>query len=157
MPIVELITIIKAAADRVFDLSRSIDLHIQSTVKSGGRSVAGVTSGLIEMEQEDTWRAIHIGMWQTLTVRITVFERPTSFTDTMQRGSFKSMEHQHYFEDSDGGTVMRDLMSFQSPLGILGPIVDVLVLKRYMTNLLIERNRALKEVAECDGWGKYIG
>src|SRR4030095_208578 len=98
MPVIELAISIAAPIDRVFDLARSIDLHTNSTPSSGERAVAGVTTGLIGPEQEVTWRARHFGIWQSLTVRVTVFERPTHFADAMLRGAFRRMEHHHYFE-----------------------------------------------------------
>src|SRR6185369_9939663 len=127
MPVIELITSIAAPIERVFDLSRSIDLHVKSTARAGECAVAGVTSGLIGLGQEVTWQARHFGVWQSLTVRITAFERPTHFADTMLRGAFRRMDHHHYFDPSPTGTVMRDIFSFQSPLGILGRIADSLV------------------------------
>ena len=54
-----------------------------------------------------------------------------------------------------GGTLMRDVFSFQSPLGILGRIADFVFLKRYMRNFLIERNRVIKGTAESDAWRKF--
>ena len=156
MPTIELATSIAAPIDRVFDLARSIDLHTNSTSSTGERAIAGVTSGLIGPGQEVTWRARHFGVWQSLTVRVTVFERPTHFADAMLRGAFRSMEHHHYFEQSGSGTTMRDVFSFQSPLGILGRIADSLFLTRYMKSFLIERNRVIKATAESDDWKQYI-
>ena len=157
MPVIELVTSIAAPIDRVFDLARSIDLHTHSTSRTGERAVSGVTSGLIGLDEEVTWRARHFGVWQSLTVRITEFERPTHFTDVMLRGAFRSMEHRHDFEPAAiGNTTMRDLFRFQSPLGILGRLVDCLVLTRYMKSLLIERNRVIKVIAESDDWEKYL-
>ena len=156
MPTIELATSIAAPIERVFNLARSIDLHTNSTSSTGERAVAGVTSGLIGPGQEVTWRARHFGVWQSLTVRVTVFERPTHFADAMLRGAFRSMEHHHYFEQSGSGTTMRDVFSFQSPLGILGRIADFLFLTRYMKSFLIERNRVIKATAESDDWNQYI-
>ena len=95
MPVIELFTVIDAPMERVFDLARSIDLHTDSTAGTGERAVGGVTSGLIGAGQEVTWRARHFGVWQSLTVRITAFERPTHFADAMLRGAFRRMEHHH--------------------------------------------------------------
>jgi len=95
MAIIELTTQIDAPIDRVFDLARSIDLHTTSTSKTGEHAVAGVTSGLIGAGEEVTWRAKHFGVWQSLTVRIETYDRPTHFSDRMLRGAFKSMEHHH--------------------------------------------------------------
>jgi ligand-binding SRPBCC domain-containing protein len=156
MPIIGLITSITAPIERVFDLARSIDLHMESTSNTSERAVAGVTSGLIEQGNEVTWRARHFWIWQMLTVRITEFERPTHFADVMMRGTFRRMEHHHYFETWSGGTIMRDVFTYESPLGILGSIADFLFLKRYMRSFLIKRNQVLKTTAETDGWKQYI-
>ena len=43
---------------------------------------------------------------------------------------------------------MKDVFEFQSPLGIFGLMVGKLFLKKYMTGLLMERNRVIKEFAE---------
>lgn len=155
MPVIELATSIAAPMERVFDLSRSIDLHARSASSTGERAVAGVTSGLIGPGQEVTWRARHLGVWQKLTVRITSFERPTHFADTMLRGAFRRMEHHHYFEPRSGATIMRDVFTYESPLGILGRIADLLFLERYMRSFLIERNRIIKSTAESDAWREY--
>jgi ligand-binding SRPBCC domain-containing protein len=156
MPVIELSTSIEAPVDRVFDLARSIDLHTNSTSSTGERAIAGVTSGLIGQGQEVTWRAKHFGVWQSLTVRITDFERPGHFADSMLRGAFRRMEHHHYFEPSGSGTRMRDVFTFESPLGFLGRIADFLFLTRYMRSFLIERNRVIKAAAESDDWKQYI-
>ena len=54
MAIIELTTDINAPIGRVFDLARSIDLHMNSTSKTGERAVAGVTSGLIGAGEQVT-------------------------------------------------------------------------------------------------------
>lgn len=156
MPVIELTTSITAPIERVFDLSRSIDLHTNSTSSTGERAIAGVTSGLIGAGEEVTWRAKHFGVWQSLTVRVTVFERPTHFADVMVRGAFRSMEHHHYFEPSATGTTTRDVFTFESPLGILGHVANFLFLTRYMRAFLAKRNRVIKAIAESDDWKKCI-
>lgn len=156
MPVIELATVIHAPIDRVFDLARSIDLHTDSTSSTGERAVAGVTSGLIGPGDEVTWRARHFGVWQSLTVRITAFDRPSHFADTMLRGAFRRMEHHHDFETSSGVTTMRDKFSFESPLGILGRFADWLFLEGYMRSFLVERNHVIKATAESGEWSRYI-
>jgi len=153
---IEIATFIAAPIERVFDLARSIDLHTNSASSTGERAIAGVTSGLIGPGQEVTWRAKHFGVWQTLTVRITVFERPTHFTDVMLRGAFRRMEHHHCFEESAGGTTMRDVFTFQPPLGLLGRLAEAVFLTRYMRSFLIERNRVIKATAESEDWKEYL-
>lgn len=156
MSVIQLSTSIAAPVDRVFDLSRSIELHMDSTSRTGERAVAGITSGLIGLGQEVTWRARHFGIWQSMTVRITEFERPVRFTDIMVRGVFRRMEHQHYFETSPDGTIMRDVFSYEAPLGIVGKITERLFLDRYLRSFLIERNAVIKRAAESDSWREYL-
>src|SRR5712664_2392717 len=124
MPLIELSTVIRAPRERVFDLARSIDAHQDSTGGTQERAVAGITKGLIGMNGEVTWEALHFGVRQKLTVRITAFDRPRHFQDLMISGAFKSMVHDHDFTEHPAGTLMMDRFEFQSPLGILGMIVD---------------------------------
>lgn len=51
---------------------------------------------------------------------------------------------------------MRDRFDYDSPLGILGKIADVLFLEKYMTRFLKERNRMIKETAESEKWREFI-
>jgi ligand-binding SRPBCC domain-containing protein len=146
---IELTTIINAPIERCFDLSRSIDIHMESTKHTGETAIAGRTSGLIEMGETVTWRAKHFGIWQNLTSKITQFDRPKSFTDEMVSGSFKSFKHQHIFHSGDGKTIMQDIFEFESPFGVFGRLANFLFLRKYMENLLIKRNQVIKEASEA--------
>jgi len=148
MPIIELSTVICAPRERGFDLTRSIEAHQASTEGTGERAVAGVTSGLIGLNEEVTWEARHLGVKQRLTVRITQFDRPTHFQDMMIAGAFKRMTHDHGFLEHPGGTLMTDRFEFESPLGILGRVVDRVFLAGYMRRFIVQRNAVLKKMAE---------
>lgn len=159
MPTIELSILIEAPVERVFDLARSLDLHMDSTAETGERAVGGVTSGLLGPDQEVTWRARHFGVWQHLTSRMTKFEPPHHFRDTMVRGAFARFDHDHYFErtgPNDAWTRMRDVFDFTSPLGPIGRMANVLFLTRYMREFLRRRNIMLREVAEDDRWVCYL-
>jgi ligand-binding SRPBCC domain-containing protein len=104
--------------------------------------------GLIGLGEEVTWRARHFGVVHHHTSRITAFDRPSHFRDSMVRGRFKTFEHDHLFQAVGGATLMRDVLLFESPLGILGRLVDRLVLAKYLTRLLEERNRFIRVEAE---------
>jgi ligand-binding SRPBCC domain-containing protein len=154
---IRLSTPIAAPRERVFDLTRSIDLHTHSLDWSGEEPVAGRMSGLIGLDETVTWRARHLGVRQRLTSRISAYERPAYFQDVMVRGAFAWMEHDHWFDATpDGGTVLRDDFRFAAPLGVLGRIVEVLVLRGYMTRFLKRRNAVIKRVAESDGWREFL-
>lgn len=138
MPVIEIHTTIHAPIEICFDLSRSIDLHKISTKHTNEEAIAGVTSGLIGFNESVTWRAMHFGIRQTLTSKITEYERPHMFVDEMVSGAFQNFWHEHHFNEVKEGTRMMDLFNYTSPLGPLGKLADSLFLKRYMTELLIK-------------------
>lgn len=156
MPVIKLETKINAPIERVFDLARSIDLHTKSASASNEEAIGGRTSGLIELDETVTWRAKHLGVRQTLTSKITIFERPFHFRDSMLRGIFKRIDHDHFFEEIADATLMRDRFDYDAPLWILGNLADILFLEKYMTKFLIERNRLIKEIAESEKWKEFI-
>jgi len=149
MPRIELTTTIAAPIERVFDLARSIDAHQRGQVAHREVAVGGRTSGLIEAGEEVTWRATHFGVRQHLTSRIESMDRPRHFRDTMVRGAFRRMEHDHFFEAvAANRTVMLDLFLYEAPLGPIGRLFDRLLLERYMRRLLLRRNAVIRELAE---------
>ena len=152
MPTIEIVLDISAPIERVFDLSRSIDLHMISTKQSNEQAIAGKTSGLIEFGESVTWRAKHVGLYQHLTSKITEFNRPFSFTDEMVSGAFKSFKHQHVFKTTNKGTQMSDIFKYTTPCGALGRLADKLFLEKYMTRLLSRRVEVIKKYAESDLW-----
>lgn len=109
MPRIELTTDINASKEIIFDLSRSVDLHEISTKHTNEKAIAGITSGLIGLDESVTWRARHFGVYQKLTSRITEFDRPFFFVDEMVDGPFKSFRHEHHFFSSEIVTRMTDI------------------------------------------------
>lgn len=148
MPVITLITAVKAPIAIVFDLSRSIDLHKISTSHTNEEAVAGKVSGLIGMGESVTWKARHFGITQYLTSKITYYNKPYQFTDEMVKGAFNSFKHEHIFTEEKGHTIMKDIFTYKSPFGLLGTLADVLFLKKYMAKLLEDRNAVVKEFAE---------
>ncbi len=94
---IELVTEIGATPERCFDLSRDIDLHLQSMAESGERAVAGNPTGLIGLGEEVAWLARHFGVTHRHTSRITAFDRPGYFRDSMVVGRVRRFEHDQLF------------------------------------------------------------
>lgn len=149
MPTIRLETLIAASPERCFDLSLSVDLHRYSVAHTHERPIAGVTTGVMRLGDTVTWEAVHFGVKQHLTTKITAYERPHYFIDEMIRGIFQELKHHHAFIPQPSGTLMIDTFTFQAPLGILGRLVETLFLTRYMRGLLLTRNRYLKQAAEA--------
>jgi ligand-binding SRPBCC domain-containing protein len=149
MPLIVIETWIDAPIERCFDLARSVDAHVASTARTGERVVGGKRAGLLERGDEVTWEAVHLGVRQRLTARITEMVRPQQFTDEMVRGAFRSFTHVHAFRSAGERTLMTDRFDYTSPLGWLGRLADRLFLERYMRRFLEERAAQLKAMAEA--------
>jgi len=156
MPIIQIETRINALIDLCFDLSRSIDLHKISTAATKEKAIEGITKGLIKHNEYVTWQAIHFGIRQKLTSKITAYNRPFHFCDEMVKGAFKKIKHDHYFVEKDGVVVMTDIFLFESPLGFLGDLFNRLILTTYLKKFLVERNLVIKQFAETEKWKELL-
>jgi len=151
MTTINLTTKIKAPKQTVFDASRNIDVHQQSASKSNEKAIAGVTSGLINFNETVTWRGKHFGFYLTHKSRITKMAFHDYFVDEMERGKFKTFKHEHFFEEENGITIMKDKLQYETPFGIFGELFDILFLEKHLTRFLLERNKILKEISEKTG------
>jgi len=149
---IHLTTFIAAPVERVFDLSRSINLHQISTATTYERAVAGVITGLINENETVTWEAKHLFKKRQFTSRISVMKTPLYFIDEMIKGDFKNYKHEHHFRSVNNGTIMIDQVNFESPYGVIGRWVNSFYLKNYMEKLLTSRNKVIKEYAETEKW-----
>ncbi|MBD1372330.1 SRPBCC family protein [Hazenella sp. IB182357] len=150
MPIIRIEENIHASIQICFDLSRNIDLHMQSTAHTKEKAVSGVTSGLINLNETVTWEAVHLGVPFSLTSKITQFVYPYYFVDEMVEGPFKRFKHEHFFVDCQSATKVIDIFDYNSPMGILGDIFDHVYLANYMRQFLSTRLLYLKKYAESE-------
>ena len=154
---VDLTTHILAPPERCFDLARSVELHTQSVARTGETAIAGRTHGLLGSGDEVTWRARHFGLWHRLTSRITAYDRPGHFLESMVHAPFARLVHDHdVAADGRGGTIMRDVFDFAAPLGPLGRAAERVVLTRYLRAFLEARNQAIKAAAESEAWRRFV-
>ena len=152
MPTIHLTTFIAAPVKRVFDLSRNITLHKLSMQKTGEQAVSGTTSGLIKKDETVTWKAKHLFKTRFFTSKITEMEPFEKFTDKMVRGDFKSFEHEHYFKPIENGTIVIDIIKFETPYGIVGKLLNKFYLTHYMEKLIRMRNDVIKNYATGEKW-----
>jgi len=115
-------------------------------------AVAGTISGLINEDETVTWKARHLFKNRQFTSRITTMQRPVFFIDEMIKGDFKSFHHQHHFKTVANGTIMIDIVEFESPYGSFGKIANMVFLKKYIERFLTKRNNVIKEYAETQKW-----
>ena len=156
MPEIYLETIIYADIEKCFDLARSIDLHKISTANTNEIAIDGTTSGLINLNECVTWQAVHFGIKQQLTSKITVFERPFIFRDEQVKGIFKIIKHDHLFEQKKNYVLMKDKFYYEAPFGWAGKIFNKIILTKYLKKLLEERNKIIKKFAEGEKWREVL-
>lgn len=141
-------TLIDAPPETCFDLSRDIDFHVKSMSETGERAISGRTTGLIGLDEWVTWEAKHLLLNRRFTSKITKFDRPNYFRDEMTEGDFQSFVHDHRFQIAHGKTEMTDEIVLKSPFGIIGELVDLCFMARYMKDMLEIRAKAIKLEAE---------
>lgn len=146
----EILTKCPCAAEELFDASLSVDAHVESMAASREQAVAGVTQGSIALGETVTWRARHVGIWFTMTSRITALDRPHRFVDEQVSGPFRSFRHTHEFVEHGGVTRMTDRITVGAP--VLGVVAERLVLVPYLRRLIRIRNEHL---VECVTHGRH--
>jgi ligand-binding SRPBCC domain-containing protein len=78
--------------------------------------------------------------WRSL---IAAYEPPRVFCDVQVIGPYRRWDHWHWFRSQDGGTLVEDLVFYEPPLGSLGALVDVLVIRRQLAEIFDYRQRRI--------------
>lgn len=141
-------TRIAAPIELCFDLARDVEAHLKTSSSTGERAVGGKTTGLLDLGDVVTFEAVHFGIRQRLTSKIVEFDRPRRFVDEMVRGAFASLRHIHEFVVDGASVVMRDTLTWRSPLGFLGVVADKLFVEGHMRAFMVKKQTELKEYAE---------
>jgi len=152
MSTIHLTTFIAAPADRVFDLSRSVSLHKISMDHTGEQAVGGITSGLINKDDTVTWKGKHLFKVRFFTSKIMEMKPFEKFTDKMIKGDFIFFEHQHFFKPAQNGTIVIDIVNYQTPYSWLGELLNKFYLNSYLEKLITHRNEVIRQYAESDKW-----
>lgn len=152
MPTIHLTTFIAAPVDRVFDLSRNISLHKISMQHTNEVAVAGITAGLINKDDTVTWKGKHLFKTRFFTSRIIEMVPYEKFTDKMIKGDFTSFQHEHFFKPAENGTIIIDIVQYETPYSWLGKMVNKFYLNNYLEKLIYHRNEVIRQYAESDKW-----
>lgn len=143
--------VIAAPREAVFALALDPGLHLRSMARYGETMLEAPAGGVFSEGTTVTWRARHFGIPFRLRTMVFDVESPQRFRDRQVSGPFGAFLHEHEFEEHPGGTLLRDTVTFHSPFGPLGRLVDRLVLREYMRRLISERNDALASELEDPG------
>lgn len=69
------------------------------------------------------------------------------FVDEQRRGPYRMWHHEHHFSEAPGGgTLMKDLVLYDLPLGFLGGIAHALFVRRQLTDIFEFRKQRVSEL-----------
>jgi ligand-binding SRPBCC domain-containing protein len=72
--------------------------------------------------------------------RIDLWEPPHRFVDRQLRGPYRGWRHEHTFAPAAGGsTLMRDRVEYSLPLGPLGLVADLVLVRRDLRRIFDHR------------------
>ncbi len=87
-----------------------------------------------------------LGIKTTWVTEITHVVENKYFVDEQRIGPYKLWHHQHILEEVEEGTLMRDIVSYQPPFGVLGNIANAVMIKKKLAEIFAYRTKALKEI-----------
>ncbi|MEG3636965.1 SRPBCC family protein [Micromonospora palythoicola] len=148
--LIEVVSVINAPPSVVFDLTLDVDVHSASLPASRETATTSTGRRQLALGDEVTFHARHFGLPWRMTSRIAAYERPYHFVDEQTRGPFRSLRHEHQFQDLDGGrTQMTDRMTITAPLGPLGAAVTWALVAPYLRRLLLQRAAHITYLAQA--------
>ncbi len=65
------------------------------------------------------------------------------FVDEQRIGPYKLWHHQHILEEKNGGVYMKDIVTYEPPMGILGAIANSLFIKSQLDTIFKFRFKAV--------------
>jgi ligand-binding SRPBCC domain-containing protein len=76
--------------------------------------------------------------------RIEAWEPPLRFVDVQVRGPYRLWHHTHSFEPDGDGTIMRDRVRYALPLGPLGELAHVALVRRELDRIFAFRHAVVR-------------
>lgn len=74
--------------------------------------------------------------------------QPDSFVDTQLKGPYKYWHHRHSFSPLEGGTLIKDRVEYELPLGALGDLMHRLLVKHKLRKIFDHRRTVLAAMFE---------
>lgn len=68
------------------------------------------------------------------------------FVDEQRFGPYAMWHHEHHFEERDGGVLMRDVLHYKVPYGIVGTIADALFVDKKVEQIFAFRKKTIEEL-----------
>lgn len=77
---------------------------------------------------------------------ISEYDPPLSFRDEQVIGPYRRWDHRHQFTESEGGTIVEDVVTYEPPLGAVGAVLDRLFIRRQLRDIFDFRRREIERL-----------
>lgn len=86
-----------------------------------------------------------MGLKTTWVTEITHVKEKEYFVDEQRVGLYSIWHHEHIIEPIEGEVLMKDIVSYKSPLGFLGSIANKLIIKNKLNEIFDFRTVAIQK------------
>ncbi|WP_372649609.1 SRPBCC family protein [Draconibacterium sp.] len=87
-----------------------------------------------------------LGIPTTWVTEITHVEPQKYFVDEQRVGPYKLWHHEHHIEAVKDGVLMKDIVSYSPPLGVLGQLANTLLISKKLEAIFDYRTKAFEEI-----------
>lgn len=81
--------------------------------------------------------------WQTVIDEV---DKPILFTDRQLKGPYALWEHTHRFIEKQNGVLMKDIVNYQLPFGLIGQAAHALLIRKKIENIFTYRKTVLQKI-----------
>ena len=82
----------------------------------------------------------------TWITEITQVKDKKFFVDEQRVGPYKMWHHEHIFKAQDNGVLMKDIITYIPPFGILGEVANYLFINKRVNEIFDFRSKVLEEI-----------
>lgn len=87
-----------------------------------------------------------LGLKLSWMTEITFVKDKSYFIDEQRFGPYALWHHKHFFEQSENGTKMTDVVHYALPLGFIGRVMNSLVVKKQLNTIFEYRVKKVDEI-----------
>ncbi|MDO9153773.1 MAG: SRPBCC family protein [Paludibacter sp.] len=87
-----------------------------------------------------------LGIPTNWITEITHVKDKSYFVDEQRVGPYQLWHHQHIIMPTKNGVLMKDIVSYQPPFGLLGRIANTLVIKNKLNEIFDYRTQVLEKI-----------
>lgn len=86
-----------------------------------------------------------LGIETQWVTEITHVEDHKFFVDEQRVGPYKMWHHQHHIEPIENGVLMKDIVSYQPPFGIIGAMANRIMIRPKLNEIFNYRTQAIEK------------